>query len=240
MHLYNPSSAGEGKQPRTPHNLTMKKLTKYTLSAILGIGISYNANALQFILHDEFSGGQQPTGSIQVDINTVATNTVQLTISSQLVGTEFLSDLYLNLNPAYSASNLNFGSPTRTGSFGTDPVVPAPPPLNADGGGTFDIKFAFDTAPPADRFDGLLDSITYQITGLGLITNLVEADFDYLSQDPSGGHGFFKAAAHIQGVGTNGDGSGFIAPNGVPDGGTTVMLLGTALACLGALRQRLA
>jgi hypothetical protein len=29
-------------------------------------------------------------------------------------------------------------------------------------------------------------------------------------------------------------------PNGVPDGGATAMLLGTALACLGALRRRLA
>ena len=91
-------SAREGKQPRTPHNLTMKKLTIYTLSAILGIGISYNANALSFTLHNEFSGGQQPVGSLQVDITNSGANAVDLKISSLLFGTEFLDELYLNLD----------------------------------------------------------------------------------------------------------------------------------------------
>ena len=59
-----------------PHNLTMNKLTKYTLSAILGIGLSYNANAISFTLHDEFSGGAQPIGSVQVDITNSGANAV--------------------------------------------------------------------------------------------------------------------------------------------------------------------
>jgi VPDSG-CTERM motif len=215
----------------------MKKLINYTLSAILGIGISYNANALTFDLTDEFSGGQQPTGFVRVEI----TDTT-LTITSFLDGTEFLGDLFLNFNEAKDVSALVFTEDTSLtlGSF-TDPIITtdAPPPLNADGGGTFDIRFTFDTSDgTSTRFD-TTDSITYVISG---ISGLVAADFDFLSEDPSGGNGFFKAAAHIQGVGPDGEGSGFVGPGvpGVPDGGTTMMLLGTALACLGALRRRFA
>jgi VPDSG-CTERM motif len=221
----------------------MNTLSKYALTALLGIGVSYNANALQFILKNDFSGGATPTGSLQVDITNAGTDTVQLKITSLLVGTEFVSDLYLNLDPALTASSLNFGTPTRTGTFGLDPVITtsSPPPLNADGGGTFDIRFAFDTAPPGDRFGSggpPADSLTYTVTG---ITGLDETDFNFLSQPPSGGNGFFAAAAHIQGITPNSEGetSGFVGPT-VPDGGSTVMLLGGALACLGALRRRLA
>jgi hypothetical protein len=214
----------------------MKKLT-YALGAILGIGISYNANAtLSFTLHDEFSGGQQPTGSLKVDFTNAGANAVDLTITSQLFGTEFLDELYLNLNTVYDPSLLNFAKLSETGSFGLDPVIlTGTDAFQADGGGRYDINFQFDISPPPDRFNST-DSITYHITG---ITGLVEGDFDFFSF-PAGGNGIHKAAAHIQGVGADAEGSGFIAPNGVPDGGATMMLLGTALACLGASRWRFA
>ena len=222
----------------------MNTLSKYALSALLGISISYNANALQFVLHNEFSGGQQPVGSLQVDITNSGANAVDLKITSLLSGTEFLDELYLNLDPALNPSLLSFGVTARTGSFGplvggTDPVVSkGVNAFDADGGGSYDINFQFDIAPPGDRFNNS-DSITYHVTG---ITGLDESDFNFLAA-PHGGNGVFTAAAHIQGVGPNADGSGFIAPNGVPgvpDGGSTVMLLGGTLACLGALRRRLA
>jgi hypothetical protein len=222
-----------------PHNLAMKKLTKYTLSAILGIGLSYNANAISFTLNDEFSGGAQPTGSVRLDITDSATNTVKLEITSLLVGTEFMSDLYLNLDPDLNASLLTFGVPTKIGSFNAPSISKVP--INADGGGTFDIKFTFSTSGMnggSQRFNNG-DTLTYLVSG---ITGLDAEDFNFFSQDPSGGHGYFKAAAHIQGIprDANGKTSGFVGPNGVPDGGTTLMLLGSALACLGALRRRFA
>jgi protein with PEP-CTERM/exosortase system signal len=219
----------------------MNTLSKYALSALLGISISYNANALQFVLHNEFSGGQQPVGSLQVDITNSGANAVDLKITSLLSGTEFLDELYLNLDPALNPTLLSFGAPTRGvgSSFGSDPVVSTGVnAFDADGGGSYDINFQFDIAPPGDRFNNS-DSITYHVTG---ITGLDESDFNFLAA-PHGGNGVFTAAAHIQGVGPNADGSGFIAPNGVPgvpDGGSTVMLLGGTLACLGALRRRLA
>jgi VPDSG-CTERM motif len=215
----------------------MKKLTKYTLSAILGMGISYNANALSFTLNTAFSG-DQPDGTVKVDITDFALNTVQLTITSQLADPlaplENMESLYLNLNPNYDPTSLLFAKTGGTGSF-TDPLISTGTnAFKADGDGLYDILFAF--APPGVRFDST-DSITYQVTRAA---GLVAADFNELSA-PAGGHGPFLAAAHIQN--TDGpQGSGWIAPNGahVPDGGATVMLMGTALACLGALRRRFA
>ena len=59
----------------------MKKLIIYTLSAILGIGISYNANAtLSFTLNTAFSG-DQPDGTVKVDFASVNLATVNLTIT---------------------------------------------------------------------------------------------------------------------------------------------------------------
>ena len=227
----------------------MKKLTKYAFSAILGIGISYNANAIvSLTLHDEFSGGQQPTGSLLVEFTNAGADAVDLKITSQLFGTEFLDELYLNLNTVFNPTLLSFTKIAETGSFGSlaggvDPVISkGTDAFDADGGGSYDINFQFDIAPPDDRFNGLLDSITYRVGILGL--TLREGDFNVASS-PHGGNGIHTAAAHIQGVarGPNGT-SGFIAPNGVPpsvpDGGATVMLLGSALAGLGALRRRFA
>ena len=171
----------------------MKKLTKYTLSAILGIGISYNANALQFLLHNEFSGGQQPAGSLQVDITDSGADAVDLKISSLLFGTEFLDALYLNFGPNLGPGQLDptllsFGTPTSTGSFGTNPVVSTGAnAFDADGGGSYDIKFQFDIAPPPDRFN-LTDTITYHVTG---ITGLDANDFNFVAA-PHGGHGATK------------------------------------------------
>jgi hypothetical protein len=215
----------------------MNALSKYALGTLLAAGISYNANAdFSLKLNDEFSGGQQPQGSVSVAFSDGGTDAVLLTITGDLEETEFMESLYLNFNPAYlptfDATNLTFNLVSSSGIGGAPSVSTGVDAFKADGDGLYDILIDFDTDPPGDRFDNS-DSVIYSITG---ITGLVADDFNFLSA-PAGGHGPFVAAAHIQGVGTNG--SGFVAP-GVPDGGATVMLLGTALACLGALRRRFA
>jgi hypothetical protein len=234
---------GRASSNRTNHH-AMKRLIKYTLGAILAVGISHNADAiLTFTLDTEFSGAQQPAGSVEVVFDDHGgTGAVDLTITSQLnepLGPlEFMSELYLNFNPDKNPDDLASAF-TETGSSGffTDPLISlGVNQFKADGDGFFDILFTFDNSDGSlTRFDDT-DSITYTIT----LAGLVEEDFNFLSA-PGGGHGPFSAAAHIQGVGLDGEGSGFIAPpngNGVPDGGTTMMLLGSALACLGALRRR--
>jgi hypothetical protein len=222
----------------------MKKLTIYTLSAILGIGMSYNAGAtLSFTLHDEFSGGDQPLGSVKTDFTTIAPGTVDLTISSLLQGSEFMSEISFNLDPTLNPTSLAFALQSSSGGFlvpGSNDILTGVNAFQADGDGKYDILFDF--APPPGGTSNVFDnseSVTFRITGIATLT---EDSFNFLSA-PAGGHGPFLAAAHIQGVGPSASGSGWIAPNGgngVPDGGTTVMLLGTALASLGALRRRFA
>ena len=163
---------------------------------------------------------------------------MDLRIDAQLVGTEFVTGLYLNsiVNPTL----LNFGDPTGgSGGFEDPSISLASNTFRPDGDGFFDILLEFENAPPGARFDNS-DFITYHITlTSGLLS---EGNFNAFSAPgPGPGNpGPFQAAAHIQGIGPEGEGSGFIAPNGVPDGGMTMMLLGSALACLGALRRRFA
>jgi hypothetical protein len=212
----------------------MNTLSKYALGALVAAGITYNANAtFSLTLHDEFSGGDQPLGSVQLDFNTVVVGTVDLKVTSLLKGSEDLTALFLNLDPLLDPTALGISQIASTGTFGTIGIEPPGVDLyKADGDGLYDILFDFP--PPGSVFDGS-DTVTFRFT----LAGLTEDSFDFLST-PAGGHGPFTAAAHIQRVGPTGDGSGFIAPNGngVPDGGTTVMLLGSALACLGALRRR--
>jgi hypothetical protein len=219
----------------------MNTLSKCALGALLAAGFSYNTNAdFSLTLNNEFSGGAQPTGSVILTFQDVATNTVNLTIAgAPLSGTEFASDVYFNLNPIFSPANLGISESSRSGTFTLGGITQSANSLQADGGGRYDIQVSFLTSPP--RFD-LGDSITLQIMGAGPIANLVAADFNFPSSPPAG-NGTQTAAAHIQGIAPNSSGatSGFVGPGtSVPDGAATAMLLGIALASLGAFRRRLA
>lgn len=222
----------------------MNTLSKYALSALLGVSVSYNANALQFDLNTQFSGGAQPAGFLRVVITDGAplTNTVQITLTSFLQGTEFASDVYLNLDPALNPSLLTgftgLGTPaSTTGTFVNPTVNLGANGFSADGGGNYDINFAFQTGPPSARFNNG-DSVTYLVGAT--FTGLDATDFNFLSQPPNGGNGFHPAAAHIQAIAPNSSGSTSSFVSTVPDGGATAMLLGIALASLGAFQRRLA
>ena len=209
----------------------------------MAAGISYNANAdFSLTLHNEFSGGAQPAGSVTAAFSTVAPGIVDLTIASLLKDSEFMSEISFNLDPgppALNPASLQFALQSSGGNgFVLNSIDKGVDAFQADGDGKYDIRFNF--APPpggtTNVFDNS-DTVTFRITG---IAGLTAESFNFLSA-PAGGHGPFTAAAHIQGVAPNalGQTSGWIAP-GVPDGGTTIMLLGGAFACLGAFRRRLA
>jgi VPDSG-CTERM exosortase interaction domain len=217
----------------------MNALSKYALSTLLGVSISYNANALTFDLNTQYSGGAQPSGFLRVAITDTGTpSTVQITLTSFLQGTEFASDVYLNLDPTLNPSLLTgLVTPTSTtGTFVNPTVNLGANAFSADGGGRYDINFAFQTGPPSARFDNG-DSVTYLVGG---ITGLDALDFSFLSQPPNGGNGFHIAAAHIQAITPNSSGSTSSFVSTVPDGGATAMLLGIAFVSLGAFRRRLA
>jgi hypothetical protein len=171
---------------------------------------------VDFYLSTEYSGGTPPSGSgpwLHAHLADV-TGGVDLTLTSLLTdSTEFVTEWAFNLDPALDPTHLSFalvsGGPAATITDGTNF-------FKADGDGKFDILFAFAAAPPAGRFNDS-DAVTYRITSADVIT---AASFDCLSQ-PSGVHGPYTTAAHVQGTGGGGF-SGWIA---VPEPATLSLLM---------------
>ena len=167
--------------------------------------ISYNANAVNFTLHPEFSGGDQPFGSVLVEFNNAALpNTVNVDITSQLSGLEALTELDLNLDRFLSVNNLLISAPINlNGScyLQGHRCVPGRP--------RWTVRYLLNFPPPGSFFDGT-DKVRFQMTSAGLTEN----SFSFQSKS-AGGYGPFLAAAHIQRVGTDNEGSGWAR---VPEG----------------------
>lgn len=170
------------------------------------------------------SGGSlpAPTGPapwLSVELDDVTPGNVKVTINtSGLQGTEFVSDLYLNLDPAINPTTLSLTKLNQTGSF-TDPTISlGENGYKADGDGYYDIDLGFSTSHGSTFTVG--DSITYQISVAGLDAN----SFEFGSQ-MGGGAGTYLAAAHVQSIGADGSSSAWIAPVQTPEPGSVTLLL---------------
>lgn len=227
--------------------VVMNKMFAVAVLAALFAVRAVGGNVLDFQMTSNFSG-TMPSGSLpwmDITITDGSTpGTVFLNINNlNITGSEKITQLYLNLNPNYSVSQLSF---VNTG--GT-PGVFAPSPLlgedgfKADGDGKYDILLDFSQTPNNAFTAG--DTLSYKITGIPTLNAL---DFQYLST-PAGGHGPFFAAAHVQGINatsvtdTTTD-SGWIAPGQsdifvfpVPEP-SGAALLGVGAAILGVCRNR--
>jgi len=183
-----------------------------------------------------FSGASPslPSPWITEFFHDVSPGTVNLTITaSDLASTEFMSELYINLNPSKAPTSLAFSMLGSSGSFTLPSISKGVDSFKADGDGKYDVKFSFGTADGTRFTAG--DSITYQIT---VITGLVAMDFDYLSA-PAGGSGPFLSATHIQGITNCTDTSGWANPNvltPVPEP-APVALFGLALGLWAGTRR---
>lgn len=137
-------------------------------------------------------------------------NGVLLTVDNLgLTGGEFLSQLYLNINPLDNVNNLTFTFVSGTSGVTAPTIQTGEDGFKADGDGKYDILFNFDTVN-SGRF-GAGDSITYLIAG---ISGLSASDFKYLSTSAGGQHGPFYGAGHIQGIaGQTGSDSVWIDPS---------------------------
>lgn len=188
---------------------------------VLGAGAVASANAaITWNLTDTFSG-TAPSGVFAVSLADAAPGVVTLTVTSGGASGEFLSSLYLNYLPNTSAAGLTI---VRNSGPGSPPgVFLGLDAFKADGDGLFDIRIDFDTAPPPDR-------MTAGAVSVFTITGATAANFVYQSApDPLGSQaaGYPKdglyVAAHIQGIGLNGD-SGWAT---VPE--PTTMIAGALL-----------
>lgn len=213
---------------------------------LLGGILPLSADTVTYNFGD-LSGGTAPIGAppwlqaVFTDTGLPA-NTVQLTVTAgNLVGSEFVSCWYFNLNPSMDPTALSFSVAGSSGSF-TDPTVQTGAnAFKAGPDGKYDVLLGFSTAN-AGRFTGG-DSITFTITDP---SGLTADDFDQLGT-AAGGSGPYTSAAHVQSIGDN-DGSAWINPSStllgnndqlpaVPDRSTTISLLGASLIAIEILRR---
>lgn len=172
------------------------------------------AATVSFLLDAEFSGGTAPSGPgpwLSAVFADLSPGSVRLTLSaSGLSAAENVSSFYFNLDPALDPLLVNAAFNAASSGPQATQFTSGVDCCKADGDGRYDLRFTF---PVGSGFNAGLQVI-YDLTYAG--AGLLDApDFDFLST-PAGGHGPFKAAAHVQNTGAGGGDSGWIAPAGAP------------------------
>ena len=194
------------------------------LVAVAGLGFQQvKADVYSFNLdvgNSAISGFSGPYAN--VTINRTSSTTASITLAAYpgfLFGGGQAFDFNVNAS-SWSISNLVFNGTGAVSNGGAN---------NADGFGSFNQTL--------DVFDGFTRAgtlLTFTLTG-GAGTNWLNA-MQVLIANASG----WLAAAHIFVIGNSSILTGFATgPSTVPDGGTTVMLLGVALGALGVVRRYL-
>ena len=168
-------------------------------------------------LDDEFSGATDPAGATPwltaTFDDSIGGGAVRLTMSTLgLVGSEFIPAWYFNLDPLLTPTALLFSAvdTADVDSVGISLGVNA---FKADGDGYFDIKFVFANDAGDDRLSAD-ETVIYDITYGGAGT-FDENSFIFGSA-PGGGNGTYYSAAKVQGIGVDGEDSGWIGA-GLPE-----------------------
>jgi len=189
--------------------MRLKTLLLLTLSIVFLISMTGQAQALILNneLNIEYSGGTAPSGPtpwITATFIDVGTNQVQLNMTAgNLVGSENISGWYFNFDDALNLNSLNIDE-NNTSAVGSITVTKDENNLKADGDGKYDFMFAF---PTSGNLFTSGETVVYDLTYTGGTMDI--SSFNFLSS-PSGGHGPFYSAAHIQNIGV-GSGGGWIA-----------------------------
>lgn len=183
----------------------MKKLV-FALLAFALLSGTTSAAVVSYDLNYEFSGATAPAGTgpwLTATFDDGGTaGSVMLTLESNLTDPNgFFGGVYFNFDPNQNTALLGIGANTDTGwsSFirGNDCC-------QADGSGLYDANINFGA-----NFFGGTDVFQFELTGTGITADM----FDFVNT-PVGGNGVYNVAAHVQGLGPNGEDSGWIG-NGV-------------------------
>lgn len=204
----------------------MKKLL--ALFALL-VPMYANATIISYDLDYEFSGAVAPAGSgpwLSATFDDGGTaGAVMLTLESNLTDPfGFIGSVYFNFDPSMNAALIGIGAGTDTGwsSF-----VRGNDCCQADGSGLYDAVINFNA-----NFFGGTDIFNFELLGAG-----ITADMFAYENTPSGGNGTYHVAAHVQGLGSDSEGSGWIGDTAkVPEPGP-LALLGLGLLSLVATRR---
>jgi hypothetical protein len=210
----------------------VRELTLGALALAAGVFVSgAQAAVITYDASIEFSGATPPAGAgpwLRTTISDAGADTVTIEFNNiGLVGTEFVANWFLNLNPALNPVSLNFQSPVQVGSFALPTINRGVNAFQADGDGLFDVRLDFSNAGP-QRF-GVGEKLTYTVTG---ISGLNATDFAFVSVNGPVGANGFPMAAHVLSIGPNGEGSGWVS---VPEPAALSVL---ALATPALLRRR--
>ncbi len=207
--------------------------------ALAGAAGPLTAGTVVFDSSFEYSSGTAPAGAppwLRATFDDGGkSGSVTLTFAAQnLVGSEFVSNLYFNLDPTLDPAQLVFGSITKVGAFDDPAITAGVNAFKAGPDGKFDLQFAFATSGAgggSHRF-GAGESMSLTISG---IASLVANSFDFLSS-PDGPIGPFPTAAHVQSIGRDGTGSGWVT---VPEPtGLALAGFGAAVLAGGCWRRR--
>ena len=210
---------------------------KRKLFLFLLVGLAFSvaglqpAQALQFDLNYEYSDATAPQGTppwlTATFEDVVDSDTVELTMSSLgLIDDEFVTKWAFNFyHPVIEVTYFDFVYVSGPAAI----VGQAEDFYKAGPAHGFDILFEFSEAE-AYRFGKDMTAV-FSITYAGISAN--SFDSDNAGKEPF----IYRTAAHVQGIGLDGEGSGWIAPAAVSEA-PTLFLVGIGLIGLAGFGRR--